>query len=359
MNSKQRMAAAMRRQQPDRTPVMCQLSIGHMLLVTGIDPVELWFTPEAFVQALQQTASRYHFDGVLLNVQPADPDWRYRVREIPREGAGQVVYWKEGGRMVFPPDDLPYVDGEVPPYRELSEVDTASLVDRYAVPYRVDSVKLAAATMGRELSIHGEVPGPMNYLVGLVGVEGAMMALMDEPQRSREVFGLGADCSVRSALAQIQAGADAIDVSSPYVGAAFISKQHYEQFVLPCERQLVTAIHSQAPDIPVYVHTCGAIGDRLELMAQSGYDGLECMDPPPLGNVELAEAVQRVGHRMFLKGNLDSVGVLLCGSQQDVDRAVRRCLDEGRNASGYILSTACSVAPRVPPERLERLVEFV
>ena len=42
--------------------------------------------------------------------------------------------------------------------------------------------------------------------------------------------------------------------------------------------------------IPVYTHTCGAIGDRLDLLVECGVSGIECLDPPPLGNVDLSEA---------------------------------------------------------------------
>ena len=43
MNSKQRIAAAMRHEAVDRVPVMCQLALGHYLLNTNLTPVEMWF----------------------------------------------------------------------------------------------------------------------------------------------------------------------------------------------------------------------------------------------------------------------------------------------------------------------------
>ena len=38
MNSKERVQAAMNLQQPDRVPVMCQLSIGHYLVNCAVSP---------------------------------------------------------------------------------------------------------------------------------------------------------------------------------------------------------------------------------------------------------------------------------------------------------------------------------
>jgi len=107
-----------------------------------------------------------------------------------------------------------------------------------------------------------------------------------------------------------------------------------------------------------YLHTCGFISDRLEWMAESGVDGIECLDPFPLGDVDLKEAKKRVGSKFFLKGNIDSVNVLLRGSDEKIDQTIIKCLEDGMPGGGYILSTACSVAPAVPPGRIQRLVEL-
>ena len=100
--------------------------------------------------------------------------------------------------------------------------------------------------------------------------------------------------------------------------------------------------------MPIYTHTCGAISDRLELLADSGVDGIECLDPPPLGDVELSDAVARVGERIFIKGNIDSVNTLLFKKPDDVRADVEEVCRAGMAADGFVLSTACSIAPGVP-----------
>jgi hypothetical protein len=37
---------------PDRVPVMCQLSIGHMLLQTGLSPASFWNSAEVFAEGV-------------------------------------------------------------------------------------------------------------------------------------------------------------------------------------------------------------------------------------------------------------------------------------------------------------------
>jgi uroporphyrinogen decarboxylase len=90
-------------------------------------------------------------------------------------------------------------------------------------------------------------------------------------------------------------------------------------------------------------------------MAESGASGIECLDPPPLGRTDLAEAKRRVGHKIFIKGNIDPVGTLLRGSPEFVRADARRRVLLGKPGGGYILSSACSVAPRTPRGNVEVL----
>jgi uroporphyrinogen-III decarboxylase len=92
-------------------------------------------------------------------------------------------------------------------------------------------------------------------------------------------------------------------------------------------------------------------------MATTGIDGIDTLDPPPLGSVELADAKRRVGDRVFFKGNIDAVNTLLKKSREEVRQDALARLKVGSPGGGYILSSACSVSPRVPPENLTVLVE--
>ncbi len=110
----------------------------------------------------------------------------------------------------------------------------------------------------------------------------------------------------------------------------------------------------------VYTHTCGSIGDRLELMRESNTSGLECLDPPPLGNVDLEIAFDQIGNDMFIKGNIDSVNSLLYADDEKAEIDVVKIIETGKTkGKGFILSTACYIAPMVSKERLLMLSQMV
>ncbi|MCC6298479.1 MAG: hypothetical protein IT314_04220 [Anaerolineales bacterium] len=159
------------------------------------------------------------------------------------------------------------------------------------------------------------------------------------------------DATIAWAVAQAKRGVDAVLISSAFAGGGFISPKMYADYVLPYEGRLADAI--RACDVPVYTHTCGKIGDRLELMEQTRTMGIDTLDPHPLGNVELADAKNGVGQRMFLKGNMNSVSILEYTTKEEVIAEARERIAIGKPGGGYILSSACSIAPRVEPWKIE------
>jgi hypothetical protein len=376
MTSRERMNVAMRpreRGRIDRVPVMCQLALGHYFLHAGADPVEIWHDTRAFGDALIALQRRYGFDGILVNLPGRDPKWRGHIKAIERGESGQVVYWKTGQYTVVPPDDNAYVCLEgtgKPAVTRFEDVEPRDLFyvepyDRLGVACLDEFPDWQCATVryvrgqAPDVSIHAEVFSPFTQLMELVGCMEAALALATSPQKVSACLASLTRGTIALAAGYARAGADAVLISSAYAGAGFISPRHYEQFVLPCERQVIQAFKAVAPRVPVYTHTCGAIGDRLELMERTGTNGIDTLDPPPLGTVDLADAKARLGNRLFIKGNMDPVHTILEGTVEACDRDARERLAIGAPGGGYILSTACSVPPHAPPENVMALARAV
>jgi hypothetical protein len=372
----------MRHEPVDRVPVMCQLAIGHYLLNTDVRPANLWFTSEGFCRATVTLARRYGFDGILLNLPGRDPDlMRQVVRIETADDGGQTVFFRNGEHARCPADDnvqhvhrdgcrrptIEQVDPALLYYDDPHDLGGLKYPFYYGLdPYRPDrarywpdyvfrTIEQVKAAAGEELSVHSEIFSPFTQLMELFGYQEALMYLVDEPQRCEAILAAYAQGAADLGQQQAKRGADAVLISSAFAGGGFISPRQYERFVLPYESEVVRRIHQSG--VPVYTHTCGDIGDRLERMVQTGIDGIDTLDPPPLGSVDLADAKRRVGQSVFFKGNIDAVNTLLKKSREEVRADALARLEVGSPGSGYILSSACSVAPRVPPENLTVLVE--
>jgi uroporphyrinogen decarboxylase len=382
MNGRERVRAAMRHEPVDRVPVMCQLAIGHYLLNTGIAPAELWFTSEGFSQAAVTLARRYEFDGLLINLPGRDPAWRRHVQRIDAAADGSQTVWFANGEHARCPanDNVQHVAGGDRRRPTIDAVDPRRLYyddphdlgglkypfyfglepyepDRaaYWPDYFFRTIELVRAEAGRELSVHSEIFSPFTQLMELFGYQEGLMYLIDEPQRCEAILAAYTRGAADLGARQARCGVDAVLISSAFAGGGFISPRQYDRFVLPYEREIVAHIHAEGT--PVYTHTCGDIGDRLERLADTGIDGIDTLDPPPLGSVDLADAKRRVGGRVFFKGNIDAVNTLLKKSRDEVRADALARLAIGSLGGGYILSSACSVSPAVPPENLTVLVE--
>jgi hypothetical protein len=339
---------------------MCQMSVGHMVLGTGLSPVRFWRSAPDFVDGLLAMRARYGFDGVLVSLHGHPPDWEAGIERLERGPEGETVRWRSGDTTVFPFDDLPVQRPAAPAARpDFARFEPETLPDRAAyIPvsqglrfaldpdHLYDAVAAVLGRAGGEFSVHGEVTSPFDYFLDLFGFEEAMIGAVEDPGRTVAVLGRLTDGVAALAEGLAGLGVDAVKISSPFAGAGFVSRDFYRSFVLPYESRLARAIEGRG--VRAYLHTCGDIHDRLELMAASGVSGIECLDPPPLGRVDLGDAKRRVGGAVFIKGNVDPVHVLLAGDPASVRADARGRLALGKPGGRYILSTACSIAPRTP-----------
>ena len=201
--------------------------------------------------------------------------------------------------------------------------------------------------------MHGEVFSPLTHFMELFGYENALVHLLTDASKSHALLDRLTEAAIAWGVGQARRGVDAVLVSSAFAGGPYLSTAMYAEFVVPHERRLNEAI--QAAGVPVYTHTCGFIGDRLELMVETGTQGLDALDPPPLGNADLADAKARVGDRLFIKGNMNAVELLAAQTKQEVVEHASGRIRVGKPGGGYILSTSCSVSPRMETWKLELL----
>jgi hypothetical protein len=384
MTARERMDVAMRLGTPDRVPVMCQLALGHYFLQSGLDAIEIWHSTDGFAEALVRLQRRYGFDGILVNLPGRDPRWRDHVASVTEAAGERIVTWSNGWKTVVPPDDNPHVfrpDGtRYFPAFDAIDPDRLFYVEPHDLsgltyppswgfggepappghdffpPWHYDTIRSVVARTAHGVSVHGEVFSPFSQLLELLDYTHALVALVDDAGKVKACLERLADGAIALGIGQVEAGADAILVSSAFAGAGFISRRHYAEFVLPYERAVVAGIRARH-DVPVYTHTCGAIGDRLDLMAATGTNGIDTLDPPPLGTVDLAEAKRLTAGRLFLKGNIDPVNTMLNATRDEVLAAARERICVAGPGGGYVLSTACSVAPATPPDNILALAE--
>ena len=146
------------------------------------------------------------------------------------------------------------------------------------------------------------------------------------------------------AQAQFQAGADIV-VLADHATGNLVGPYHYEEYLLPVHKELTAAIEG-----PLILHVCGNCTDRLEMFADAGFDGYHFE-----WQVDAKVAVERVGHRICLVGNVNNAEVLYQGTPEDVYKQARYAIDAGVD----IIGPECAIPLSTPMENLKAIVSAV
>jgi uroporphyrinogen decarboxylase len=222
-----------------------------------------------------------------------------------------------------------------------------------------------ASTMGGLLGGIKQIAGTDNVpVIGFCGGPFTLASYLDEGGPSREytktkALMLGspdvwhalmevlADIAATSLLAQIDAGASAIQIFDSWVGA--LDPDTYRRFAMPATHAVLEAVASRGvPRIVFGVST----GELLASFAEAGADvvGVDWRVP-----LDLARA--RVGPNVAVQGNLDPA-VCLAGWPA-VQAEAQRVIDAAGSTPGHVFNLGWGVMPATDPDVLTQLVEWV
>ncbi|MBN1837433.1 MAG: hypothetical protein JW820_16380 [Spirochaetales bacterium] len=206
-----------------------------------------------------------------------------------------------------------------------------------------------------DVALYGTIICPFSLVAVLLGIEKGITVFLEDPEFARELMEFFSEASIEAGRDLIRHGVDTLRVGGAWT--SLLGPETYRELVLPYHRRVAGALRA-AGGLSL-LHCCGHVCRMLEAYAEAGWDGLEPLTPPPLGDSELADAKRRVGNRVCLKGNLDPVHVMLEGDSDSVARAVRDCLAAGAPGGGYVFSVADCMAPGTPRAHMEIVAEIV
>jgi len=349
MTSRQRLLAALNRDKPDRLPAtthhlmpyFLQTYMGGMTELQffdhfGLDAIR-WTFPVEAKQALGQQEQ----DGYVVT-----DTWRLEWEPIPdRE------YVTRRYRITTPRGVLTGVLQSNQyttwvreyPIKEKRDID---LLADFMPPIYCDvgTVNSEARAFGERGIVRGSIigfqifgqPGCWQDAACLVGTERLIMATFDDPGWVHELLRI----LQRHKRVYIQslAGAmyDVLELGGGDASTTVISPKIFDRFVAPYDRDLIALAHEVGQRI-VY-HTCGGMMPILERIADMGPDAMETFTPPDMGgDVDLAAAKRRIGHRVCMIGGFDQFHYLIGCTPQETRAAVRRCFEAAGEGGGYIL----------------------
>ena len=179
----------------------------------------------------------------------------------------------------------------------------------------------------------------------------AKKLLYQDPKLAHQLLGKLAETVTDYLNAQIEAGAQAVQIFDTWGGA--LSAQAYRDFSLRYMSQIVSGLtrENEGRRVPVILFSKGC-NTQLEALADTGCDALG-LD----WTITLNEARSRVGDRVALQGNLDPS--VLLANRKVIRREVSETLNSYGQGDGHVFNLGHGITPDVDPDHLASLISAV
>jgi uroporphyrinogen-III decarboxylase len=149
-------------------------------------------------------------------------------------------------------------------------------------------------------------------------------------------------------------GVDAVWIEEYFTDQ--ISPETFQELNVPLMKEYVGAI--RASGLKSIYYYCGNPMDRLEPLIAVGADALHFEESKKNFVIDIDDVVAAVEGRCTVFGNLDSIGILQNGSDDDLSAEIERQLRAGwRNRGRFILSTGSPITPATSVERVRRYTD--
>ncbi len=137
-----------------------------------------------------------------------------------------------------------------------------------------------------------------------------------------------------------------------YKHRPIMAPKDYRDLLLSAYQKITGAIHDRGKK--VVLHTDGYVTPLLDFIIDAGFDGLHSLEPT--AGVDLAEVKAKAGGKLCLMGGIDIAHVLVDGTRQEVEDAVKAAIKSAGRGGGYIVSPA-NMHPGVSMENLRWMVD--
>ncbi len=188
--------------------------------------------------------------------------------------------------------------------------------------------------------------GPFSLTGHLVNTENMVFAMMMEPEQV--TTWLEAVTPILSAYTQAlaDAGADVIQMSEPTASTDLISPDMFDG----AAGKYISQCHSNVKGAHSVLHVCGNTLPILEMMVATGVTGISIEE-----KVDPFVAVDHVGGKVVLVGNVGSVKPLYTGKPEDVIAETKKSVEAGFN----VIAAGCGVASGTKDENMLAMVKAV
>ncbi len=376
MTGRQRMLTAFARREADHVPVCPDISAMVPVRLSG-RPFDAMFldglphngyasasVAQAYVDAVKYYGmDGWYIYGSLPEIVPASrPRWEKRF--VPRPGGGQICYavahtpYGDLTRQtIYFPDEPPWEEEK--PIKDLrrdwprlraliGEDENWQWEPTFADRDRIGELGVYALSIG--------IPQDWWFFQRDGGYNTMFYDFVDEPAYMQEVMEFYTRYALARLRAALAAQPDEVVLGGSASSLSASSLKNFRTYDLPFIQE--AARLCKEAGIFSHLHVCGRSRAIVDVVVnETDVDIIEPLEEPPGGDVDIAEVKRLYGHRICLKGNINTFEFMLRATPAQVEEKAKRLIDDCAPGGGFILSTGDQCGRDTPDANLFKLVE--
>ncbi|WP_313612427.1 uroporphyrinogen decarboxylase [Agrobacterium sp.] len=238
---------------------------------------------------------------------------------------------------------------------EVSDIASFSKVD--VLPHLCpvfDTVKRLRAELPQETTLLGFCGAPWTVATYMIAGHGtpdqapARLFGYNNPKAMEEMLAILADISADYLVAQIDAGADAVQIFDSWAGV--LGEKEFEEYAVKPVRRIITSVRNRRPGAKIIAFAKGAGVLLKDYRSKTGADAIGLDWSVPLS---FAQELQKDGP---VQGNLDPMLMVAGGKAlEDGIDAILQALGNGP----LIFNLGHGITPQADPDNVTKLVSRV
>jgi uroporphyrinogen decarboxylase len=295
--------------------------------------LKLCFTPEMAAEVTLQPVRRFGFDAAILFSD---------ILVIPHALGRELRFVEGEGPRLDPIGDAAAV-------ARLPKLDAAKLAPIY------ETVRRVKAELAQQTTLIGFCGAPWTVATYMIAGQGtpdqapARLFAYREPEAFAALIEILIDASVDYLAAQLEAGADAVQIFDTWAGV--LPTEQFERWCIGPAQEIVERLREKVPDARIIGFPRGAGMMALSYAEMTGITAIGIDWTLPLFVAK--EALQP---RLPVQGNLDPL-VLRAGGAA-LDRSVDAIL-EALSGGPFIFNLGHGILPDTPIAHVERMLKRV
>ena len=234
--------------------------------------------------------------------------------------------------------------------KNTADVDKALSVPYEPARYDASDLPRVQAELGEQGLVMASVGDPAYLAAELMSFQEYMMWAFEETDHFARTVAVIAERVMENLRRQLDCCVlDLYRIVGPeYFTAPYLPPAMFRRFVVPHVTEMTRLIHARGGKVRLHCH--GNMAQVLDMILETGCDGIDPCEPPPDGDIELDEVKRRCQARgVSVWGNIE-LKLLEQAAPGQVRAEVHKIMDQAKAGGGFVLMpTAAPISLELSP----------